>query len=167
VGAEADSDSFAYYGTLFLLLVASSSLDVMVCAWSYCSCLCSVWLMSRGGLLFSEGRQRWGGSGREGRWKDLGRGRKGNYSWDIIYERRIFFFFFLSFFLSFFLFFFFFGDRVSLYSPGFPGTHSVDQADLELRNPPASASQVLALKAYATTAQQEKNFFLKKEKFIY
>jgi hypothetical protein len=31
-------------------------------------------------------------------------------------------------------------DRVSLYSPGCPGTHSVDQAGLELRNPPASAS---------------------------
>jgi hypothetical protein len=38
------------------------------------------------------------------------------------------------------LFFFFFGDRVSLYSPGCPGTHSVDRAGLELRNPPVSAS---------------------------
>jgi hypothetical protein len=35
---------------------------------------------------------------------------------------------------------------------GCPGTHSVDQAGLELRNPPASASQVLGLKACATTA---------------
>jgi hypothetical protein len=35
-----------------------------------------------------------------------------------------------------------FWDRVSLCSPGCPGTHSVDQAGLELRNPPASASQV-------------------------
>ena len=35
----------------------------------------------------------------------------------------------------------FFGDRVSLYSPGCPGTHCVDQAGLELRNLPASASQ--------------------------
>jgi hypothetical protein len=34
---------------------------------------------------------------------------------------------------------FFFRDRVSLYSPGCPGTHFVDQAGLELRNPPASA----------------------------
>jgi hypothetical protein len=34
----------------------------------------------------------------------------------------------------------FFRDRVSLYSPGCPGTHSVDQAGLELRNLPASAS---------------------------
>jgi hypothetical protein len=31
--------------------------------------------------------------------------------------------------------------RVSLCSPGCPGTHSVDQAVLELRNLPASASQ--------------------------
>ena len=57
---------------------------------------------------------------------------------------------FLSFFLSFFFYFWFFRDRVSLYSPGGPGTHFVDQAGLELRNPPAS--QVLGLKAYATTA---------------
>jgi hypothetical protein len=42
-------------------------------------------------------------------------------------------------------------DRVSLYSPGRPGTHFVDQADLELRNLPASASQGLGLKACATT----------------
>ena len=37
--------------------------------------------------------------------------------------------------------FWFFQDRVSLYSPGCPGTHSVDQASLKLRNLPASASQ--------------------------
>jgi hypothetical protein len=37
-------------------------------------------------------------------------------------------------------FFFFSRDRVSLCSPGCPGTHFVDQADLELRNPPVSAS---------------------------
>jgi hypothetical protein len=47
--------------------------------------------------------------------------------------------------------FLFFRDRVSLYSPGCPGTHSVDQASIEHRNPPASASQVLGLKACATT----------------
>jgi hypothetical protein len=40
-------------------------------------------------------------------------------------------------------------------SLGFPGTYSVDQADLELRNLPASASQMLGLKACATTAQLE------------
>jgi hypothetical protein len=48
------------------------------------------------------------------------------------------------------LFCFVFRDRVSLYSPGCPGTHSVDQAGLELRNPPASASRVMGLKACAT-----------------
>jgi hypothetical protein len=45
-----------------------------------------------------------------------------------------------------------FRDRVSLYSPGCPGTHFVDQAGLELRNLPASASRVLGLKASATMA---------------
>jgi hypothetical protein len=44
-----------------------------------------------------------------------------------------------------------FQDRVSLCGPGCPGTHSVDQAGLELRNLPASASQVLGLKACTTT----------------
>jgi hypothetical protein len=61
--------------------------------------------------------------------------------------------------LCFFLFFFFlllcfrlvFRDRVSPCSPGCPGTHSVVQVGLELRNPPASASRVLGLKACATT----------------
>jgi hypothetical protein len=37
-----------------------------------------------------------------------------------------------------------------LFSPGCPGTHFVDQAGLELRNPPAPASRVLGLKACAT-----------------
>ena len=40
-----------------------------------------------------------------------------------------------------FLFLYLFVDSVSLHSPGCPGTHSVDQAGLALRNPPASASQ--------------------------
>jgi hypothetical protein len=44
-------------------------------------------------------------------------------------------------FFFFFFFLFVFPDRVSLCSPGCPGTHSVDQAGLELRNPPASASE--------------------------
>jgi hypothetical protein len=48
-------------------------------------------------------------------------------------------------------FFFFFS--VYLFSLGCPGTHSVDQAGLKLRNPPASASQVLGLKVCATTAR--------------
>ena len=47
---------------------------------------------------------------------------------------------------------FVFWDRVSLCSSGCPGTHSEDQAGLKLRNPPASAPQVLGLKVCATTA---------------
>jgi hypothetical protein len=48
-----------------------------------------------------------------------------------------------------------FQDRVSLCSPGCPGTHSVDQAGLELRNPPASASRVLGLKVCTTTPSKD------------
>jgi len=44
-------------------------------------------------------------------------------------------------------------DRVSLCIPGCPGTHSVDQAGLKLRNPPVSASQVVGLKACTTTTR--------------
>jgi hypothetical protein len=40
-------------------------------------------------------------------------------------------------------------------SPGCPGTHSVDHAGLGLRNPPASASQVLGLKTCAKTPGME------------
>ena len=39
-----------------------------------------------------------------------------------------------------------FRDRISLCSPGCPGTHSLDQVGLELRNPPASASQSTIIK---------------------
>jgi hypothetical protein len=46
-----------------------------------------------------------------------------------------------------------FKDRVSLCSPGCPGTHSVEQAVLELRDLPASASCVLGIKTCATTTQ--------------
>jgi hypothetical protein len=55
--------------------------------------------------------------------------------------------FVVFYFCSFCLFVLVFQDKVSLYSPG---THSVDQADL---NPPASTSQVLGLKVCATTAR--------------
>jgi hypothetical protein len=51
-----------------------------------------------------------------------------------------------------------FQDRVSLCSPGCPGTHSVDQAGLKLRNPPASAPQVLGLKVCTTIAQLKNGF---------
>jgi len=53
----------------------------------------------------------------------------------------------------------FFQDRVSLYSPGCPGTHFVDQAGLELRNPLASASRVLGLKACTTTPGKWSYFY--------
>jgi hypothetical protein len=58
---------------------------------------------------------------------------------------------FYSFVLFCFVLFFVFRDKVSLYSPGCPETHSVDQAGLKLRNSPASASQVLGLKASTIT----------------
>jgi hypothetical protein len=56
-----------------------------------------------------------------------------------------------------------FCDRVSLYSPGCPETHFVDQAGLEFRNPPASASRVLGLKVCATTPGFDEDF--KERKF--
>jgi hypothetical protein len=59
-----------------------------------------------------------------------------------------------------FVFVFVFRDRVSLYSPGCPGTHSVDQDGLELRNLPASTSRVLGLKACATTPGLPTHFTL-------
>jgi hypothetical protein len=67
----------------------------------------------------------------------------------------LFFLFFCLFVCLFVLFCFvlFFLDRVPLCIPGCPGTHFVDQAGLELRNLPASASRVLALKACATIAR--------------
>jgi hypothetical protein len=57
-------------------------------------------------------------------------------------------------FLGVFCFVLFSQDNVPLSSPGCPGTHFVDQAGFELRNPPASASRVLGLKACATTPGQ-------------
>ena len=58
-----------------------------------------------------------------------------------------------------FFFFLVFWDRVSLCSLGCPGTHSVDQAGLELRNPPASAYQVLGSKACSTMPSFKDNFY--------
>jgi hypothetical protein len=69
---------------------------------------------------------------------------------------QLYFHLYLNIYLSIYLFvfnYFVFRDRVSLYSPGCSGTHSVDQAGLELRNPPASASRVLGLKVCDTTAR--------------
>jgi hypothetical protein len=50
-----------------------------------------------------------------------------------------------------FAFFFFFETGFLCIALAVLETHSVDQASLELRNSPASASQVLGLKACATT----------------
>jgi hypothetical protein len=49
----------------------------------------------------------------------------------------------LFWFIYLFIYFWRQGFSVQPYSPGCPGTHFVDQAGLELRNPPASAFQVL------------------------
>jgi hypothetical protein len=59
-----------------------------------------------------------------------------------------------------YIYIWFYRDRVSLYHPGCPGTHSVGQAGLELRNPPASASQVLGLKAWTTKVYNSNRFLL-------
>jgi hypothetical protein len=66
---------------------------------------------------------------------------------------------FVCLFVCLFVFVFVFRDRVSLYTPGCPGTNFVDQTGLELRNPPASVSQVLGFKACATTAWLDFFFF--------
>jgi hypothetical protein len=50
--------------------------------------------------------------------------------------------------------------------PWSPGTPSVDQAGLELRNLPASASQVLELKVCTTTAWLLLKLFFFKDLFI-
>ena len=50
-----------------------------------------------------------------------------------------------------------FQGRVSLCTSGCPGTHSVYQAGLELRDPIASASQVLILKMYTITPGSTSN----------
>jgi hypothetical protein len=64
------------------------------------------------------------------------------------------FFLFVFVFVFFFVCLFcFFETGFPLCSPGCPGTHSVDQAGFEIRNLPASASQVLGLKACTTTAR--------------
>ena len=48
---------------------------------------------------------------------------------------------------------FIFQDKVSLCSAGYPGTHSVDQAGLQIRDSADSASWVLGLKSCTITAQ--------------
>ena len=74
----------------------------------------------------------------------------------------LFYFYFILFFVVCFLFgrVFFSQDRVSLCFLDCPRTHSVDQAIQELRNLPASASQVLGLKAWNTTTLLFLCFFI-------
>lgn len=55
---------FSYY------CIALSSLDMGVCAYSYCILLCYVQMMSMGDLLFSERKWRRNESGEEGRWEE-------------------------------------------------------------------------------------------------
>jgi hypothetical protein len=70
--------------------------------------------------------------------------------------------YFLSLSLSFvFVFVFVFRDSVSLYIPGCHGTHFVDQAGLELRNPPASIFSLLIFIFYC---QEETNDLGRKKK---
>jgi hypothetical protein len=61
---------------------------------------------------------------------------------EVFHEKKIYIYIYMYDFIwrIFFFVFAFFRDRVSLCSPGCPGTHFVDQAGRELRNPPASAS---------------------------
>jgi hypothetical protein len=74
----------------------------------------------------------------------------------------LFCFVFLGFFFFFLVFVFVFLDRVSLCSSGCPGIHVVDQAGLELRNLPASASQVLRLKVCTPLPGQKKHSLAQK-----
>jgi hypothetical protein len=60
----------------------------------------------------------------------------------------------ISLLLCFVSFCFVFQGRFSLCSSGCPGTHSVDQDGLQLRNLPDSASQVLGLKVCVTMAKK-------------
>lgn len=50
-----------------------------------------------------------------------------------------------------FILFYFFRQVSLLCSSGYPGTHCVDQADLRIMDPPASAAWVLGLKVCACT----------------
>jgi hypothetical protein len=93
-------------------------------------------------LAASEGLQGLMASGIRGGWGFRAISRDQQVSMDSPWygssqKPRVFLFLF---FVLLLLLLLFFGDRVSLCSPGCPGTHSVDQAGLELRNLPASAS---------------------------
>jgi hypothetical protein len=66
----------------------------MVFAWPYCGLLCGIWLLSLGGLLFSEGRWEGVGVGKLGERGNGGKEGTGNFCGKLrpgynIYERRI------------------------------------------------------------------------------
>jgi hypothetical protein len=63
--------------------------------------------------------------------------------------------------------FFVFRDRVFLCSPGFPGTHFVDQAGLELRNPraPPRPAVVLLFKYSVLSCSMNIDGFMSLETF--
>ena len=83
-GVEGISDSCLLWGPYWVTLL---SFGMRVCAQSYYSLLCHVQFMSLGSLLFSEGN---GGVGLDGGWGGSGRsGEMGDYSQDVIYERRV------------------------------------------------------------------------------
>jgi hypothetical protein len=52
---------------------------------------------------------------------------------------------------------FFFLDRVSLYSPGSPGTHFVDQAGLELRNREEFLSGLVKCRAHGKPEKKKQS----------
>lgn len=56
VGEEAVTNSCLFMGEFSTYWIASSSLNLIVSAWSYTNIFCHVWLMSLGGLLFPEVR---------------------------------------------------------------------------------------------------------------
>ena len=72
--------------------------------------------------------------------------------------------------LSFFPFFvclFVYQDRVSLCSSNCPGTHSVDQAGLELRNPPASVSASAGIKGVCHHRPHSRQIFEFEASLVY
>ena len=75
------------YTTTFYFVFSVFSLDTMACTQIYRSTLCSVWLVSLGGLPFSEGRIREGKCVEEA--GEPGPGEAENSSYSIIHERRM------------------------------------------------------------------------------
>lgn len=75
------------YAIISPFMVSVFRLDTMACTHIYRSILCPVWLVSLGGLPFSEGRTREGKCVEEA--GEPGPGETENSSYSIIYERRM------------------------------------------------------------------------------